>query len=167
MQSDGLQTETGFRDDIRYNNAKVSDLIAPLGVEKSFRGFYHLIDDMAPRYNFVAGTDKLARVEPYTVSAGVATPNAAYETATHEAAFVLHPEVCEALIPNPMSGSNGLSFDPVNYRGKFDWKNIVSEITNPDGTIGFFRGVLASATKPIKTEFGFVIVYLRGAAAGA
>ena len=162
-----LQTEDGFRDDIRYNNSKVSDLIAPLGVEKSFRGFYHLIDDMAPRYNFVAGTDKLARVEPYTVAAGVATPNAAYETATHEAAFVLHPEVCEALIPNPMSGSNGLSFDPVNYRGKFDWKNIVSEITNPDGTIGFFRGVLASATKPIKTEFGFVIVYLRGAAAGA
>ena len=162
-----LQTEDGFRDDIRYNNSKVSDLIAPLGVEKSFRGFYHLIDDMAPRYNFVAGTDKLARVEPYNVAAGVATPNADYETATHEAAFVLHPEVCEALIPNPMSGSNGLSFDPVNYRGKFDWKNIVSEITNPDGTIGFFRGVLASATKPIKTEFGFVIVYLRGASAGA
>ena len=72
----------------------------------------------------------------------------------YEAAFVMHPEVCEALIPNPMSGSNGLSFDPVNYRGKFDWKNIANEITNPDGTIGFFRGVLASATKPIKTEFG-------------
>ena len=162
-----LQTEAGFRDDIRYNNSKVSDLIAPLGVEKSFRGFYHLVDDMAPRYNFNGTSDKLERVEPYTVAAGVATPNAAYETATHEAAFVLHPEVCEALIPNPMSGSNGLSFDPVNYRGKFDWKNIVSEITNPDGTIGFFRGVLASATKPIKTEFGFVIVYLRGAAAGA
>ena len=32
-----LQTEAGFRDDVRYNNAKVSDLIAPLGVEKSFR----------------------------------------------------------------------------------------------------------------------------------
>ena len=162
-----LQTEGEFRDDVRYNNSKVSDLIAPLGVEKSFRGFYHLIDDMAPRYNFDASTDKLVRVDPYTVAAGVATPNAAYETATHEAAFVLHPEVCEALIPNPMSGSNGLSFDPVNYRGKFDWKNIVSEITNPDGTIGFFRGVLASATKPIKTEFGYVIVYLRGASAGA
>ena len=27
-----LQTEAGFRDDVRYNNAKVSDLIAPLGV---------------------------------------------------------------------------------------------------------------------------------------
>jgi hypothetical protein len=152
-----LQTEAGFRDDVRYNNAKVSDLIAPLGIEKSFRGFYHLVDDLAPRYDV-----NYAVVEPYSVSAGgVATPNTAYESAPFEAAFVLHPEVCEALIPNPMSGSNGLSFDPVNYRGKFDWKNIANEITNPDGTIGFFRGVLASATKPIKTEFGFAILFKR------
>lgn len=152
-----LQTEAGFRDDVRYNNAKVSDLIAPLGIEKSFRGFYHLVDDLAPRYD-----DGFYVVEPYTVtSTGIATPNPAYESADYEAAFVLHPEVCEALIPNPMSGSNGLSFDPVNYRGKFDWKNIANEITNPDGTIGFFRGVLASATKPIKTEFGFVVFFKR------
>ena len=152
-----LQTEAGFRDDVRYNNAKVSDLIAPLGIEKSFRGFYHLVDDLAPRYdvNYIV-------VEPYTVSSsGIATPNTAYESAPFEAAFVLHPEVCEALIPNPLSGSNGLSFDPVNYRGKFDWKNIANEITNPDGTVGFFRGVLASATKPIKTEFGFAILFKR------
>ena len=154
-----LQTEAGFRDDVRYNNAKVSDLIAPLGIEKSFRGFYHLIDDLAPRFNIVASS--YSKVEPYGVSAGVATPNGDYESATHEAAFVMHPEVCEALIPNPMSGSNGLSFDPVNYRGKFDWKNIANEITNPDGTIGFFRGVLASATKPIKTEFGYVVIFKR------
>jgi len=152
-----LQTEAGFRDDVRYNNAKVSDLIAPLGIEKSFRGFYHLVDDLAPRYDV-----NYAVVEPYSVSAGgIATPNTAYESAPFEAAFVLHPEVCEALIPNPLSGSNGLSFDPVNYRGKFDWKNIANEITNPDGTIGFFRGVLASATKPIKTEFGFAILFKR------
>ena len=152
-----LQTEAGFRDDVRYNNAKVSDLIAPLGIEKSFRGFYHLVDDLAPRY-----AADYSLVEPYSVSAGgVATPNGAYESAPFEAAYVLHPEVCEALIPNPMSGSNGLSFDPVNYRGKFDWKNIANEITNPDGSIGFFRGVLASATKPIKTEFGFVLLFKR------
>lgn len=152
-----LQTEAGFRDDVRYNNAKVSDLIAPLGIEKSFRGFYHLVDDLAPRY-----AANYSLVEPYSVSAGgIATPNPAYEAAPFEAAYVLHPEVCEALIPNPMTGGNGISFDPVNYRGKFDWKNIANEITNPDGTIGFFRGVLASATKPIKTEFGYVILFKR------
>ena len=168
-----LQTEAGFRDDVRYNNAKVSDLIAPLGIEKSFRGFYHLVDDLAPRFEQDPDIDgssgsadtadgTLNAVEPYTVDAsGIATPNPAYELASWEAAYVLHPEVCEAQIPNPLSGSNGLSFDPINYRGKFDWKNIANEITNPDGSIGFFRGVLASATKPIKTEFGYVILFKR------
>lgn len=154
-----LQTEAGFRDDVRYNNARVSELIAPLGVEKSFRGFYHLVDDLAPRFTESSGV--LTRVQPYSVSGGVAIPNAAYETATHEAAFVLHPEVVEAQIPDPMTGGNGVTFNPVNYRGKFDWKNILDEITNPDGTVGYFRGVLASATKPIKTDFGYVILFKR------
>ena len=157
-----LQTEPGFRDDVRYNNAKVSDLIAPLGVEKSFRGFYHLIDDLAPRFDD-APTDigTITRVQPYTVSNGIVIPNPAYETAKFEAAYVLHQDVMESQIPEPISGSNGLTFDPVNYRGNFNWKNIPNEITNPDGTTGFFRGVLASASKPIKTEFGFVVIFDR------
>lgn len=155
-----LQTEAGFRDDVRYNNAKVSELIAPLGVEKSFRGFYHLIDDLAPRFTD-DGDGNLTRVQPYTASSGIITPNASYETAPIEAAYILHQDVMESQIPEPISGANGLTFDPVNYRGKFNWKNIASVDLNPDGTIGFFRGVLASATKPIKTEFGFVVLFAR------
>lgn len=155
-----LQTEAGFRDDVRYNNAKVSELIAPLGVEKSFRGFYHLIDDLAPRYTD-DGDGNLTRVQPYTASSGVVTPNASYETAPIEAAYILHQDVMESQIPEPITGSNGLTFDPVNYRGKFAWKNIPSIDLNPDGTVGFFRGVLASASKPIKTEFGFVVLFKR------
>jgi len=154
-----LQTEAGFRDDVRYNNAKVSDLIAPLGIEKSFRGFYHLVDDMAPRFTVSSGV--LTRVQPYTASSGIITLNADYETAAFEAAYILHQDVMESQIPEPITGSNGLTFDPVNYRGKFNWKNIPSVDLNPDGTIGFFRGVLASATKPIKTEFGYVILFKR------
>jgi len=158
-----LQTEAGFRDDVRYNNAKVSDLIAPLGIEKSFRGFYHLIDDLAPRFTHSDddGTGTLTRVQPYSATGGIITLNASYETATYEAAYVLHMDVMESQIPEPISGSNGLTFDPVNYRGKFNWKNIPSVDLNPDGTIGFFRGVLASATKPIKTEFGYVFLFKR------
>ena len=161
-----LQTEAGFRDDVRYNNAKVSELIAPLGVEKSFRGFYHLIDDLAPRYTD-DGDGNLTRVLPYTASSGVVTPNASYETAPIEAAYILHQDVMESQIPEPVSGSNGLTFDPVNYRGKFAWKNIPSIDLNPDGTVGFFRGVLASASKPIKTEFGFVVLFARTSATPA
>jgi hypothetical protein len=155
-----ITTEGGFRDDYRYNNAKVSDLIAPLGVERSHRGFYHLIDDLAPRFTD-DGEGGLVRVLPYTATNGVVTPNAAYETAEIEAAYILHQDVMESQIPEPITGSNGLTFDPVNYRGKFAWKNIPSIDLNPDGTVGFFRGVLASASKPIKTEFGFVILFDR------
>lgn len=161
-----LQTEAGFRDDVRYNNAKVSELIAPLGVEKSFRGFYHLIDDLAPRFTD-DGNGNLTRVQPYTASSGIITPNASYETAPIEAAYILHQDVMESQIPEPITGSNGLTFDPVNYRGKFAWKNIPSVDVNPDGTIGFFRGVLASASKPIKTEFGFVVLFSRTSATPA
>ena len=154
-----LQTEAGFRDDVRYNNSKVSDLIAPLGVEKSFRGFYHLVDDLAPRFTIASGA--ATRVQPYTVTNGITSYNAAYDTADYEAAYIIHPHVMESQIPNPMSGSNGLTFNPVNYRGDFKWTNILNEITNPDGTTGFFRGILASATKPIKTELGYVILFRR------
>jgi hypothetical protein len=154
-----LQIEAGFRDDVRYNNAKVSELIAPLGVEKSFRGFYHLIDDLAPRFTVSSGT--ITRVQPYTASSGITNYNSLYDTADYEAAYVIHPQVMESQIPNPLSGSNGLSFNPVNYRGDFKWTNIANEIYNPDSTTGFFRGILASATKPIKTEFGYVILFKR------
>jgi hypothetical protein len=160
-----LQTEAGFRDDVRYNNAKVSELIAPLGVEKSFRGFYHLVDDLAPRFTISSGT--VTRVQPYTVASGITSYNAAYDSADYEAAYIIHPHVMESQIPNPMSGSNGLTFNPVNYRGDFKWTNILNEIVNPDGTTGFFRGILASATKPIKTDFGYAILFKRNSATPA
>lgn len=168
-----LQTESGFRDDVRYNQARVSELIAPLGVEKSFRGFYHLIDDMAPRFK-VSGSNNgtWVRVYPYKVDASTKAViiNGDYEdpsVAVYEAAYVLHQDVMESQIPEPISGANGLSFDPVNYRGKFNWRNIPDAVINPDGTIGFFRGILASASKPIKTEFGFAIYFDRTSATPA
>ena len=161
-----LMKEDGFRDDIRYNNARVGELVAPLGVERSFRGFYHLIDDLAPRFNDSGNSDGLiTEVKPYTVTNGITSVNSAYDSATYEVAYIIHPEVFESQIPQPFSGTSGLTFNPVNYSGDFKWTNILSEHTNPDGTIGFFRGILACASKPIKTDFGYAIVFKRGAAA--
>ena len=171
-----LITESGTRDDYRYNNAKVGELIAPLGVERSHRGFYHLIDDLAPRFEADTDTDAggadtadgtLNRVFPYTVASGIVTDNATYESSTFEAAFILHPEVMESQIPSPNVGGPGVTFDPVDYKGKFGWYNIQDEILNPDKTVGFFRGILASASKPIKTEFGYVILFDRTSATPA
>jgi len=149
-----LVTETGMRDDYRYNAGKVGELIAPLGVERSHRGFYHLIDDLAPRATDAAdGT--FTRVYPYTMTNGIVADDATYESAAYEAIYILHQEVMESQIPTPNVSGPGVSFNPVDYKGKFSWKNIPNELTNPDGTIGFFRGVIATASKPIKTEFGY------------
>lgn len=161
-----LQTEAGFRDDVRYNNAAVSDLIAPLGVEKSFRGFYHLCDDMAPRYNLAdsGGSDLLVREYPFkhNDTTDIVEVNGDYDSAPFEEAFVLVDNVMESLIPAPISGGNGgINFDPVNYKGDFKWTNIPDVTLNPDGTIGFFRGIMASASKPIKPEFGYSVVFKR------
>lgn len=160
-----LMTEAGFRDDVRYNNAKVSDLIAPLGVEKSFRGFYHLIDDMAPRFNvaLTGSENNLVEVPVYDVDAtnNKVKVNASYDSAEIEAAYVLHQDVMESLIPAPIGNVNGLTFDPVSYKGDFKWTNIPDVIRNPDGQIGFFRGIMASASKPIKTDFGYIILFRR------
>jgi hypothetical protein len=155
-----LMTEAGFRDDVRYDASKVSELLAPLGIEKSFRGFYHLVDDLCPRYSIAGAT--ITRVRPEVYSSGVLIMNPSYDTADYEAAYVLHEEVMESQIPNPItSGGAGVSFNPTDYKGKFTYLNILNETTNPDGVIGFFRGVLASATKPIKTNFGYVILFKR------
>ncbi len=162
-----LQIEAEYRDDIRYNKARVSELIAPLGVEKSFRGFYHLIDDLAPRFELESSDDKLDRILPYSASGGIITPNTAYETASVEMAYIIHPEVFEAQIPAPLSGAGGLSFDPVTYKGDFKWTNIPDAVINPDKTIGFFRGILASASKPIKTKFGYAIAIARKSSTAA
>jgi len=167
----GLMTESdAIRNDIRYNSAKVSDLIAPLGIEQSFRGFYHLIDDLSPRYAIAtsgSAGNTVDPVYPYKVTNGIVTDNPDYDLAPFEAAYVLHPEVFETQIPAPFSGASGVNFDPVKYTGEFKWKNILSESANPDGTIGFFRGVLASASKPIKTEYGYTILFKRDTTAAA
>ena len=163
-----LQTEAEFRDDVRYNNARVGDLIAPLGVEKSFRGFYHLVDDLTTRYKSRGGeANTLVKVDPFTVTGGVIVPNADYETAEFEAAYILVDDVMESLIPQPLTGGGGVTFDPVNYKGEFKWTNIPDADINPDGTIGFFRGIMASASKPIKTSFGYVVIFKRDSATAA
>ena len=161
--SRSLIVESGFRDDIRYNNARVDELIQPLGVEKGFRGFYHLIDDLAPRYTVATGA--LTRVYPYsiTIASGqfVTLDNPAYETASYEALHILHKEVMCSQVPNPFAGAKDVKFDPTTYRGQFKWTNIKHERLNPDGHVGFFRGIFASASKPIKTDFGYVVLFKR------
>lgn len=233
--SDKIIRETGTRDDFRYSNA-VNELLRPLGVERSYRGFYHVIDTFPARYQFTAAgaaTVTVAAGGVLTTSATPATPitvgstiiagstaynvigvtsatvftvilpdgsvppvnasavvysvwisvpayvkedswtgkagsnsrwivNPAYFTAPYEDSFVYHADVMETLIPRPLSNAgSGVTFNPLTYRGDFKWLNIVDRVENPDGSWGFFRGVLASGSKPKRPQFGYVIRHLR------
>lgn len=164
-----LQTESGYRDDLRQSG-RVDELLQPLGVDKAWRGFYHLCDDLAPRYNFTdnGSDDYLARVQPYAFDSSVLVPNSSYDTATYEVAYVLHKDACKHLIPNPnVAAGNGVTFTPQDYTGKYRWLNIPDQVTNPFGTNGRFGGIIATATKPLKVDFGYRIVFDRTSATPA
>jgi hypothetical protein len=45
--------------------------------------------------------------------------------------------------------------------GEFKWLNIRDTADNPDGTIGYFRAVLSSGSKPVFPEWGYVIRHAR------
>lgn len=88
--------------------------------------------------------------------------NQNYHTAPYEMSFILHPEVMEALTRSATTSLGaGTNFDPTTRIGDFNWQNIRNETTNPDGTFGYFRGILEFASKPMKTQFGWAIIHRR------
>ena len=160
---DIIRSISADREDYRYST-KVNDLLAPLGVERTYKGFYHIIDDFMPRYNFVSGA--WVSVEPYIkqtvggVTEWVINPD--YEGAHFEVSIVFHKDVFHSVIPAPITSPGGnTKFDSVAYRGDFKWLNIRDKALNPDGTIGYFRGVLSSGSKPVRPEWGYAVMHAR------
>ena len=157
------------RYDFRYS-ARANELLAPLGIDRSYRGFFHMVDDFAPRWNFDADADageKWVRVHPFIKDTALSgnrgwIANPAYETAAYEDAIIFHRDVVTTMVPKPITSPGGnTKFDPVAYKGDFKWLNIQDRVLNPDKTIGYFRAVLSSGSKPVKPEYGYVIRFAR------
>ena len=150
--------------DLRY--AKPSELLAPLGIERSYFGFFHAIDMHLPRFKF-DDTLGFVRVYPYIRSTSATKGyrwdvNPAYEAAPYEASILYHKDVCSYLVPKaPSVTPAGADFDAPSYRGDFKWVNIKDRTTNPDGLVGYYRAVFGTGTKPIQPYFGYVIIHKR------
>jgi hypothetical protein len=158
-----IQRNADIRSDYRYST-KVNELLAPLGIERSYGGFFHMIDDFGPRWDFVGGA--WVRRLPYESSAATKGNKwdiaGSYESAAYMDSYIFHQDVAITLVPEPIGAAGGgVKFDPVSYRGNFTWRNIPEKICNPDGTIGYFRGIFASGTKPKFPYYGYVIRHLR------
>jgi hypothetical protein len=159
-----IRLNADIRQDYRY--AKPNELLTPLGIERSYGGFYHSIDPYPPRFA-VAGTSPayLFRVYPFrkeTTTKGTAyNINPAYETAAYEISYIFHQDVFRSVVPSPISTNNKMAFNPQNYRGEFKWVNILDRQSNPDGNVGYFRGVCASGARPVFPQYGYVVMHTR------
>jgi hypothetical protein len=158
-----IKQNMNIREDFRFSS-RSNELLAPLGVERSYGGFFHIVDDLPARWNFTAGN--WVRQYPYVNMAATQGQKAQidpnYENALYTDSVIFHNDVMMSLVPAPITSPGGNTrFDPVSYRGEFKWLNIPHQTDNPDGTIGFFRAIFAQATKPIIPAFGYVIRHLR------
>lgn len=167
--SDDIMREDATANAFLYNDKRVPELLAPLGVDRSFRGFYHIIDTLPRRFTFSGGV--WAEVLPYETAAATTGTKLnlapAYLAAPYTDSYIFLPSVMTFLHPKPISSfGSGTSFNPQTYVGDFKWMNVVnvdntSPKYNPDGELGFYRAKLASASKPVHPEFGIVIRHLR------
>jgi hypothetical protein len=162
-----LRDNSELRNDIRY--ATPSELIAPLGVERSFGGFYHMIDLEVPRFTYsTAGGGTYTQVYPFIQrDAGLSTnrweANPAYNTAPLEAAYIFHPDVYEEAVQQVGPNIAGAAFDdyPYYYSGQFFWLNIRDAVSNPLGKIGRWMAIFQSGSRPIAPYLGRVIIHKR------
>lgn len=150
------------RSDLRW--AKPNELLAPFGVERSYRGFYHLVDPYPRRFSESGGV--YTEIAPFTTESTTkgnrAIVNSSWESATYEESFIFSPSVFTSRIPKPISApASNFKFDPQNYLGHWKLMNIIDRQNNPDGTIIYHRGILAEAPEPIHPEHGVAFIHKR------
>lgn len=153
-----------IREDFRNVDSRAPELLQALGIDRAYKGFYHVIDEQCPRYNFTGGA--WVRVPYYTLTAttngSMAVVNSAYETATYEDTIIFLPSVYKCLIPRPISTpGGGTEFDPNTYMGDWKWKNIEDRVENPDKNWGYYRGIFSSGSEPVYPQFGYVLRHQR------
>lgn len=162
-----IKNNSDIRQDFRWSD-RVNELLTPLGVDRSYGGFYFINIQFPPRYNFVNGA--WVRVYPYetlpTTKGNKREVSTAYREALYQDSVIYHPDVMVSLVPKPVSGlPKGITFsDYANqYRGEFVWRNVLTsrEGCNPDGDTGYFRSIFVNGTQPIRPDLGRVIRHRR------
>ena len=164
-----IRANADIRQDFRWSD-RVNELLAPLGVTRTYRNFHHLIDPFPARWDYVSSVWTRRRpFKPVANDLGDSRRGVKYEldadylAAAYEDTIIFVPEVFTSLVPKPLSAGSDMEFSPQNYRGEFTWRNIASRDANPDGTIGFFRAIFASGSKPVMPQQGYVIRHKRSA----
>lgn len=165
-----IKGDASTREDFRFAEMGKGDsatLLKGWNVDQSYGNYMHIIDNRMPRYNFVDG--ELVEVPIYTTAAAtIGTKlvlNPAYINAECEAAFIWHPDVVHRMVPKAVSSvGSDTSFAGYDFNGQVIWRN---PDVNLDGTpnimknMGYWASHLYAAYKPIKVQYGYVIIWKR------
>ncbi len=160
---DIFRNNTELSKNIRYSSD--SDiLLNPLGATMAYSNFKFVYNYRAPHWDFSGGT--WTRRNFYSTSAATigtkADPSLQYRNAQYATAYIFHPKVLELLVYDPdESYDNGVAFDASTWMGKFKWVNQKDNSVNIDGHTGYFRALLASASRPGLPNLGFALRYRR------
>lgn len=157
-----------IRDDFRYafqGDQLKSPLLEGYGIDRAYGNFAHNTVPHMPRYDLV-GNQWVRRnywVKSSTTSGNKFEVNPLYTAAQYEVSMIFNPLVYEWLVPGQLNApGGGVKYSTPDYfPASFTWKNIPDRVCNPDGTIGFFRAVLASASQPGHPEYGYCFLHLR------
>lgn len=159
---DLIRQDPELRADFRYSKPEV--LTMPFGVARSWNNYKHVFNAYQPRYEISGGN--YVRVQQFkdpavTTKGKKRDINPAYLYATYAMSIVVLPTVYTRLVPRPLSNpGGGLSFEPVNYMGEFQWMNIRDVKCNRHGNKGFFDALFTSASDPGQTWHGVSIMHL-------
>lgn len=179
ITSQSLTREADVREDFRYAKADMN--LEPLGISHTYAGFIHMLDDMPNRYNFTQAdasdsasdpsasdfTDAWEWVDPYIL---IPQDDGSYRkevnpdwlTAEYQDSYIYVRDAYQLRVPASISAVSRAKFDPQMYLGDVQWKNSVnldatSPAYNPDGKLGFFRGVMTAGVEPINPHVMYTL----------
>ena len=170
--SDDLIQQSGIRDDLHFGAP--NELLRPFGVERSYKGFYHIIDPYPIRYTWDA-TNLVFKEIPVWIEDNTdinkgkgLVLNPVWQDPTpmtgaeFELSHIFSTSVYKSLVPTPITNpASGWQFAPVNYPRDWPTMNIIDRVNNPDGTIIYHRGIFEDASKPIIPQHGYSILHRR------
>lgn len=142
---------------------KPSELLASYGVERSYKGFFHMHDMFPIRYTCSGGT--FTEVFPFrTVAASKglkAEVDPDWASAPYTTSHIFDPMVMTNRVPASQTSAGPATFGSVNHMGEWRWVNEYDRKCNPDRTIGHWRGVFKMGTESVRPDRGISFVHLR------
>lgn len=128
-----------------------------------YGGYMHEIDPY-PR-KFVVSGGHYVQVAPFVKTSTTKgykwEQNPAYKAAIIVESIIWHEENYQSLAVNTVTNpAPGWQFNPHDWMGAFEPRNILERTCNPDGTMIYWRALFADASKPVNPKVGYSILSL-------